>query len=223
MSSLPEATVGWLVSPSQLKLDYVRRYAVGQTALDLGCGRGWYATALADRGFRVTAIDQVNRVQDSRVTVLEQPIEAPLPFDDGVFDTVLMFDILEHLPDEDAILHEAARVCAGRLLLSVPHADAGPLPHYGLTYVHYTDDTHLREYTPPQLRSLLEAHGFRTLRIALEGQPTIPLAFSEFVRGGAWVRQGVRYLITALYKIGIIYNETVAGDIFYVGERESRQ
>jgi len=93
MSSLPEATVGWLVSPSQLKLDYVRRYAVGQTALDLGCGRGWYATALADRGFRVTAIDQVNRVQDSRVTVLEQPIEAPLPFDDGVFDTVLMFDM----------------------------------------------------------------------------------------------------------------------------------
>jgi SAM-dependent methyltransferase len=220
---MSEAKVGWSVSPSQLKLDYVRRYATGQTALDLGCGRGWYAVALADRGFRVTAIDQVNRVQDPRVTVLEQPIQAPLPFSDGAFDTVLMFDILEHLPDEEGILREVARVCTGRLILSVPHADAGPLPHYGLTYVHYTDNTHLREYTPSQLRALLEAHGFRTLRLALEGQPTIPLAFSEFVRGGAWVRQAVRYLITALYKIGIIYNETVAGDIFYVGERENQK
>ena len=220
---MSEATVGWSVSPSQLKLDYVRRYAVGQTALDLGCGRGWYASALADKGFRVTAIDQVNRVQDPRVTVLEQPIQVPLPFADNAFDTVLMFDILEHLPDEEGILREVARICTGRLILSVPHADAGPLPRYGLTYVHYTDDTHLREYVPSQLRTLLEAHGFRTLRLALEGQPTIPLVFSEFVRGGAWVRQAVRYFITALYKIGLIYNETVAGDIFYVGERENQK
>ncbi len=213
--------VGWMASPSALKIDYVRRYARGQAALDLGAGRGWYASALADMGFQVTALDQVNRVEDPRVSVVEQPIEVPLPFGDDAFDTVLMFDILEHLPDERGILGEVARVCrgGGRLVLSVPHSDAGPLPRYGLTYLHYTDDTHLREYTPGALGTLLEAHGFATLRLALEGQATIPLAFSEFVRGGAIVRQASRYLITALYKIGLVYNESIAGDIFYVGER----
>ena len=43
--------VGWQVSPSALKLDYLRRYAQGRAVLDLGCGRGWYASALADAGY----------------------------------------------------------------------------------------------------------------------------------------------------------------------------
>lgn len=208
-----------MASPSALKIDYLNRYARGQTALDLGAGRGWYAAALADRGFEVTAVDRVNRVEDHRITVVERAITAPLPFKSGSFDTVLMFDILEHLPDEASILGEVARVCKNRLILSVPHADAGPLPRYGLTYLHYTDDTHLREYTPEGLGVLLGRYGFRPVRLALEGQATIPLVFSEFVRGGEIVRQATKYLITALYKMGLIYNESIAGDIFYVGEQ----
>ncbi|NDJ53495.1 MAG: class I SAM-dependent methyltransferase [Chloroflexi bacterium] len=212
-------TVGWMASPSALKLDYLKHHAIGSTALDIGCGRGWYASALADAGFRVTGMDQTKRVDDERIHVIEGEIQAPLPFDDASFDTVLMFDILEHLGEEAAILDEVARVCRQRLILSVPHADAGPLPQYGLTYLHYIDDTHCREYLPNALGDLLTGHGFQTVSLQLEGQPTIPLAFSEFVRGGAVVRQWVRYAITALYKIGLIYNDHIAGDIFYVGDR----
>ncbi|MEJ2150163.1 MAG: class I SAM-dependent methyltransferase [Chloroflexota bacterium] len=219
----PPDHVGWQASPSGLKLDYLHRYASGQTALDLGCGRGWYASALADMDLAVTAIDQTNRVDDPRITVLEQPIAVPLPFPDGAFDTVLMFDILEHLPDEAGVLGEVARVCRRRLILSVPHADDGFLPRYGLTYLHHTDKTHLRLYTPDGLRALLDGYGFETLRVALEGGATIPLAFAEFVWGGALVRQLARYTITALYKIGLIQNKGIAGDIFYVGERRGQE
>ncbi len=211
--------VGWMASPSALKIDYVKRYARGPKALDLGCGRGWYARALADLGFQVTGMDQTNRIMDNRIKVLEQSIEPPLPFEDKAFDTVLMFDILEHLPGESDILAEVARVCKSRLILSVPHADAGFLPHYNLTYLHYEDETHLREYLPEGLKATIEAHGFKTVHMALEGKPTIPLVFSEFVRGGKIVRLAVKYMITALYKIGLVYNDNVAGDIFYVGKR----
>ncbi len=211
--------VGWEFSPSQLKLDYVSRYAQGQTALDVGCGRGWYAAALADADFKVVGMDMVNRVDDARVRVIEGEIGLPLPFEDGAFDTVLMFDILEHFEDEAGLLDEIARVCCQRLILSVPHSDDGILPRYGLTYLHHTDKTHLRAYTPEGLRATLEAHGFLTQRCALEGQATIPLVFSEFVRGGEVVRTAVRYLITALYKVGLVYNPCIAGDIFYVGQR----
>jgi SAM-dependent methyltransferase len=219
----PHDDVGWQASPSRLKLDYLHRYASGQTALDLGCGRGWYASALADMGLAVTGIDQANQVDDLRITVLEQPIAVPLPFADGAFDTVLMFDILEHLPDEAGVLGEVARVCRRRLILSVPHADDGFLPRYGLTYLHHTDKTHLRLYTPDSLRSLLDGYGFEALRVALEGGPTIPLAFAEFVWGGPLIRGLARYTITALYKIGLVQNKSIAGDIFYVGERRGQE
>lgn len=216
------AQVGWQVSPSQAKIDTVRRYGVGQTALDLGCGRGWYAAVLADMGLTVTGLDQENRVEDARIAVVEQLIAPPLPFADDAFDTVLMFDILEHLPDEAEILAEIARICRGRVIVSVPHADDGPLPQYGLTYLHHTDDTHLREYLPDELSGKFRQVGFEPLLVELKGQPTVPLVFSEFVRGGSAVRQVVRFGITALYKLGLITNPDVAGDIFYVGERRSK-
>lgn len=216
------AQVGWQVSPSQAKIDTVQRYAVGQRALDLGCGRGWYATVLADMGLTITGLDQKNRVEDERITVVEQLIAPPLPFADDAFDTVLMFDILEHLPHEAEILAEIARICQGRVIVSVPHADDGPLPRYGLTYLHHTDNTHLREYLPAELSDKFGQVGFEPLLIELKGQPTIPLVFSEFVRGGPAVQQVVRYGITALYKLGLITNSDVAGDIFYVGEQRSK-
>lgn len=45
-----------------------------------------------------------------------------LPFADASFDTVLLLDVLEHVPDDRAVLDEIARVLkpGGLLLLSVP-------------------------------------------------------------------------------------------------------
>lgn len=214
------ASVGWNVGPSNVKLAALR-WAVGDTALDLGCGRGWYASALADRGFRVAGMDQANGVTDSRVEVRIGPIQPPLPFADGAFSTVLMFDILEHLDDEAGIMGEVARLCRkqGRVLLSVPNADDSFLPNYGLTYLHRIDRTHLREYTRDGLPRHLESFGFRTLYCALEGRTHLPLVFSEFVRGPRLLKTLARYSITAMQKVGLIYNPQTAGDIHWIGER----
>ncbi|MBI5292125.1 MAG: class I SAM-dependent methyltransferase [Chloroflexi bacterium] len=214
------ANIGWESGTSNVKLAALR-WAVAGAALDLGCGRGWYAAALADRGFAVTGMDQANRVEDARVRVIEGPIRPPLPFPDCAFTTVLMFDILEHLEPEAEILAEVARVCApgGRVIVSVPHADDAFLPDYGLTYLHRIDRTHVREYTPRQLAARLESFGFRTLYCRLEGQARLPLVFAEFLRGPRWLKTLAQYAITALQKIGVVHAPQVAGDIHWAGER----
>ncbi len=214
------ALVGWNVGPSNVKLSALR-WAVGNTALDLGCGRGWYASTLADRGFHVIGMDQRNGVADSRVDVRVGEIRPPLPFANSAFSTVLMFDILEHLDDEAGIMSEVARVCQkqGRVILSVPNADDTFLPNYGLTYLHRIDRTHLREYTLDGLPRHLESFGFRTLYCALEGRTHLPLVFSEFVRGPRLLKTLARYSISAMQKIGLIYNPHTAGDIHWIGER----
>jgi ubiquinone/menaquinone biosynthesis C-methylase UbiE len=43
-----------------------------------------------------------------------------LPFGDRQFDLVLFLEVLEHLHDPRRALREARRVCAGRLVASVP-------------------------------------------------------------------------------------------------------
>jgi SAM-dependent methyltransferase len=212
--------VGWAVGVSNVKIAALR-WAKGSCALDLGCGRGWYASALADRGFKVIGMDQANRVADPRIEVREGLIEPPLPFPEASFDTILMFDILEHLAAEAEVMREVARMCVagGRAILSVPNADDVFLPRYGLTYLHRIDRTHLREYTVAELPRRLELFGFRTLYCALEGRTHLPLVFAEFVRGPQAVKALARYGLTALQKVGLIHNPHIAGDIHWVGER----
>ena len=91
----------------------------GEAVLDLGCGGGFMAVALSERGAKVTGIDpsaaaiaaarrhaQANDLGiDYRVAGGEN-----LPFADGVFDIVVCVDVLEHVEDLKRVLFEVRRV-----------------------------------------------------------------------------------------------------------------
>lgn len=94
-------------------------------ALDLGCGVGRHALALAEMGFEVTAAD----ASESGLTVVAREAHArklsvktthtamtALPFADAAFDYVLAFNVIYH-GDEAVVrqaLAEIARVLATR-------------------------------------------------------------------------------------------------------------
>ncbi len=86
---------------------------------------------------------------------------AEAKFPDASFDLVGMFEVIEHLDDDVALLSEAARVTkpGGRLILSVP---------LGMKYWSALDDYvgHVRRYEPEELRARVEGAGFVVERIA---------------------------------------------------------
>ncbi|WP_176232151.1 class I SAM-dependent methyltransferase [Candidatus Hakubella thermalkaliphila] len=45
----------------------MKKYAVGNTVLDIGCGKGWYSIFLKDEGFDVYAIDIEKQFEDDRI------------------------------------------------------------------------------------------------------------------------------------------------------------
>lgn len=110
-------------------LDYLE-LADGLDVLDCGCGMGFYLMVIDRlRDARLTGLDSdVQRLRLARSygvqARLVQGNADSLPFADASFDRVLMSEMLEHVPDDLAVLREAHRVLrpGGILAISVPHA-----------------------------------------------------------------------------------------------------
>lgn len=105
-----------------LRLQYIEERAplAGRSVVDVGCGGGILAEALARRGARVTGIDMaeaslsVARLHllesdlqvDYRCTTAEQLAqESP-----GTFDLVTCMELLEHVPDPGSLVRACARL-----------------------------------------------------------------------------------------------------------------
>lgn len=85
----------------------------------------------------------------------------PLPFADDAFQVVCAFEVLEHIPDDQTVLNELARVIkpGGALFLSVP---VDPQLFTGFD----TACGHVRRYKAAELRDRLAACGLHIERWA---------------------------------------------------------
>jgi SAM-dependent methyltransferase len=110
-------------------LDYLELQD-GARVLDCGCGMGFYLMAI-DRLWDVRLVgldsDPQRLGQAEQLGIRADLVQGDaqrLPFEDGSFDSVLMTEVLEHLPDDAGALAEVARVLrpGGVLAVSVPHA-----------------------------------------------------------------------------------------------------
>lgn len=95
----------------------------GVRVLDFGAGTCWLSRALALLGCEVTALDVSQHALDlGRRLIQSDPLAANmrvsfvkldserLPFDDSVFERVICFDALHHVPDQERMIAEFARV-----------------------------------------------------------------------------------------------------------------
>ncbi len=95
--------------------------------LEIGCGGGATARFLSERrGIRVVGVELNPAVAERASRWLERVIvgdiaEVELP--DATFDLVLALELVEHLPEPEAVLRKLARAVrpGGRMLLSVPN------------------------------------------------------------------------------------------------------
>ena len=139
---------------------FARRHA-GTTVLDLGCGFGAYSRALVKEGLKCFGCD-INFDYLRKAAGYGLPVtnvDSVLPFKDGSFETVLIFEVLEHVFDIEKVLAEAFRVARKNVLITVPNSEGiEQLKVNDVTYAHMLSSDHLHFFDPSSLEVLLRRY-----------------------------------------------------------------
>ena len=130
--------------------------------LEIGCGNGWaisyfspniecyaidignfYGESLKNRGVKFVTLD-VN--------------ENNLPYQDQVFDLVMLNHVIEHISNYERLLKELHRVSlnGGYVYIRTPD-----IARVG--YLFFEDYTHIKPYTMNSLNSMMGAYGFKPI------------------------------------------------------------
>ncbi len=118
----PESEFKPLHQINPLRLDWIDRIAKlpGRSALDIGCGGGILAEAMARRGARVTGIDLSEKalkvaqlhLRESKLAVDYEAISAEdlAARSSGTYDVVTCMELLEHVPDPGSTVRACAQL-----------------------------------------------------------------------------------------------------------------
>jgi SAM-dependent methyltransferase len=125
---------------------------VGHRVLDVGCGIGPYVHRLRELGHDCIGIDtNTDAIEAGRR--LGRPLEVAsayeLDFADDSFDSVILVECLEHLPEYERALAEAARVARSTIVLTVPNIGVlPPMSKRAVVPWHILEATHINFFTP---------------------------------------------------------------------------
>ena len=128
----------------QLRHEIIPQYIVGKSVLDFGCGTGDLLLAL--KGFELTGVDSSQVALDmAKQRGLDCELLTKMP--NKKFDTIILSQVLEHMPDDWGLLADLSSKVNKRIIISVPKDDLIP------------DENHIREYSENSLVQLLSEFG----------------------------------------------------------------
>jgi methionine biosynthesis protein MetW len=154
----------------------------GRTVLDVGCGNGYLAAAVAKRDFQVTGVERAGGYTadfPESVGLIEADLDQGLPALYAQFDYVICADIIEHLREPANLLRELRAVVkpGGCLVASLPNSGhiyfrfqvaLGRFPRHDQGLF---DRTHLHFYTWAGWNQLFAAGGFRIESVEVTSVP----------------------------------------------------
>ncbi|MGE0057405.1 MAG: class I SAM-dependent methyltransferase [Dehalococcoidia bacterium] len=164
-------------SGQERRLEMIRRYVnlEGARLLDIGCGLGAYVRAFSRYSDRAYGIDiDAKRVEtgvEEGLSGLVAGVGESLPFADGVFDGILLNEVLEHVNNDRETVREALRVLrpGGRIVIFVPNRFY-PFETHGvyLGKKYVFGNIPLVNYLPDPMRNKLVPHARAYTKAGLE-------------------------------------------------------
>ena len=194
----------------------------GAKALEIGCGAGWSAVALAGRGLRVQATDLVDpMLRLTRELAAARRLEASvgvsccageaLPFADASFDLAVGIAVMEWADSPESMLAELRRVLrpGGHLILSATNRWSlqrlldpwfnplwAPLKDWIRRHARGGGEAYARTHSFREMDRLLRLAGFENVASSTTGFG--PFTFFKFKllpgSSGAWLHERLEFL-----------------------------
>jgi SAM-dependent methyltransferase len=139
----------------------------GGRLLDIGCGRGTLLKLARESGFEAYGTERPSPVGHEVPGVLYKSLQ-DCNFPDNYFQLVVLWHVLEHLPNPAATLQEIFRVLkpGGWLSVAVPNYGGAQATAAGPHWFHLDLPRHFWHFRRSSLEALLMSNGFRVTSCA---------------------------------------------------------
>ena len=142
--------------------------------LDYGAGTGYFARAMKRLDWDVTAIEkseQARQYSKEQFGFEMLPVEALSDCEDGCFDVVTMWHVMEHIQNINEFWDELYRILDdnGIAVIALPNSASYDAQKYREHWAAYDVPRHLWHFTPSTVMKFGRKHGF-----ILERQFTMP-------------------------------------------------
>lgn len=142
----------------------------GGRLLDVGCATGGLLRQLCSdgrwQGVGVDINDYALAIAFRQGLRVLRGDAGHLGLSSSTFDSVTLWDVIEHVPDMPAMLAEIYRLLkpGATLLISTPNGGSWQARLWGRYWAGWDEPRHLQIFTPQTLRRLLEDKGFKVVR-----------------------------------------------------------
>lgn len=163
-----EETHWWFCGRRRVIVDVLARHTqkTHTNLLDVGIGTGLNARVFQEMGFTVTGLESSDEAisfatQKAPRAVIVKDLFPSSQIANNSYDVVTMFDVLEHIPNDEEALRDVSRVLrsSGIVFITVPAFPFLWSPHDVLAH-------HIQRYRKAQLTKLVREAGLEPILVS---------------------------------------------------------
>jgi len=138
------------------EIDYTRK--LSGRLLDIGCGLGYFLSALPDFERYGTEVSEYATKEASKYGAIQKTLDYP----ERHFDVITALHVIEHIENPENMISRIRTILKknGTFIIATPDFDSGCARRFGKNYRLLSDDTHISLFTREGMFRFLQDFGF---------------------------------------------------------------